>query len=52
MNLSEFGFKEQIPQNSAGFLKLPPISDPIPMGVHLEANKDASPPVLPPAVFL
>lgn len=40
-----------IPQKSAGFLRLPPISEPIPRGEHPEAINAASPPELPPAVL-
>jgi len=36
------------PLNSAGSLKEPPISDPIPMGTQRAPTAPASPPVLPP----
>ena len=51
MTLCDPGFNEQIPQNSAGFLKLPPTSDPIPKTLDLVANRTAYPPVLPPDTF-
>lgn len=38
------------PVKAVGILILPPISAPIDMGIHLEATKAASPPVLPPQV--
>lgn len=45
------GFNVVIPQKEAGILKDPPKSEPRPMGLHLEAIKAASPPVLPPAIL-
>lgn len=37
-----------IPLKVAGTLILPPISEPIAIGTHLEATSPASPPLLPP----
>lgn len=57
-NLAEFpplyvsllyvGLNPTIPLNVAGTLILPPMSDPIAIGTHLEATSPASPPLLPP----
>ena len=47
----ENGFKPNKPQNYAGILILPPISDPNPKTEHLDAINPASPPLLPPTVL-
>ena len=48
MSLLYVGLNPTIPLNVAGILILPPISDPIAIGTHLEATSPASPPLLPP----
>ena len=48
MSLLYVGLNPIIPLNVAGTLILPPISDPIAIGTHLEATSPASPPLLPP----
>ena len=40
--------KPLIPLNAAGYLTLPPISDPKARGAHLAATIPPSPPELPP----
>jgi hypothetical protein len=44
------GFKEYRPQYAAGILKLPPMSDPMPIADPSIARRAASPPELPPHV--
>lgn len=51
LNLQKQGRNEHIPLNSAGILKLPPISLPIPIGVQKEAISPPSPPELPPILL-
>ncbi len=51
LSLLSVGLIVYIPQNPAGDLKLPPMSDPILKGTHLAATKPASPPELPPGVL-
>lgn len=48
VSLLYVGLNPTIPVNEAGTLMLPPISDPIAIGTHLEATSPASPPLLPP----
>lgn len=50
LSLPMLGFIEQIPQYSAGILRLPPISLPIPIGLQRAAIRPASPPELPPTL--
>ena len=48
VSLLYVGLNPIIPLKVAGTLILPPISDPIAIGTHLEATSPASPPLLPP----
>lgn len=51
LNLWKQGRNEQIPLNSAGIRKLPPMSLPRPIGEQKEAINPPSPPELPPILL-
>lgn len=46
------GLNPKAPQNAAGHLILPPISDPIANGTHLDPTNPPSPPELPAHVLV
>ena len=51
-NLPVVGLNPKSPEKSEGILTLPPISLPIPNGLHPEAINEASPPLEPPEVLV